>query len=229
VTKIHSEVLEEEFKAFEESIEAPVSITRSDADKPASAANLNVVAMRIASREVTIPSVMRRLCSTVFDFVHYLIFAFLTFGLHLWTSNPVLADTALSNPFSIELAGQITLGSTFAIHLILWMVLYPIFTFGFIGETPGFKVSGIELICENGEELKWYHLVCRSLLMPVSLLFFGYLPVLIRKRTLHDALARTMVIIEDSENTIFEEEDEEEEKFTDTNSSEDLIEDSEFN
>ncbi|MBN8549952.1 MAG: RDD family protein [Deltaproteobacteria bacterium] len=79
-----------------------------------------------------------------------------------------------------------------ALNLAL-LILYPLGCLSFFRKTLGQYVCKVRVVTELGRRLRTSHVLVRSLLIPLSWLCFGYLPVLSRGRSLHDALARTKV------------------------------------
>lgn len=88
-------------------------------------------------------------------------------------------------------ADWITWGSLVLAVASTMIVLYPLFTLLSGRRTLGQRIFRLRLVTELGRRVRLPHIMVRSLLQPLSLLCFGYLPALLGRRPLHDALART--------------------------------------
>ena len=95
---------------------------------------------------------------------------------------PELSDATLISTVTLVLATA-----------TLLFILYPMLSLLSFNRTLGQHLCGIKLTTELGRRLKLPHILVRCLLFPLSAALFGYLSLLVGKRSLHDALARTKV------------------------------------
>lgn len=80
-----------------------------------------------------------------------------------------------------------------AIALIL-IVVYPLGCLSFFRKkTLGQHFCKLRVVTELGRRIRTAHTIVRCLTFPLSCLCFGYIPVLLKGRSLHDALARTKI------------------------------------
>lgn len=74
-------------------------------------------------------------------------------------------------------------------------ILYPLFAFLFFGRTIGMRLARTVLLKGNRRRLDLSNLLVRTLVHPLSLVLFGYLPLMRNRRSLHDYLARTELFV----------------------------------
>lgn len=79
-----------------------------------------------------------------------------------------------------------------ALAMVL-LVLYPLSCLSLFRKTLGHYLCHLRVVTELGRRIRTAHMLVRSLTLPISCLCFGYVLVLLKGRSLHDALARTKV------------------------------------
>lgn len=97
---------------------------------------------------------------------------------------------ALNSSDTIELTLPLTI--TVALALIL-SVLYWFFALTTYKNTLGNMLSGLIIVSETYRRPRLSHIIVRALSAPLSLVCFGYLPVLFGRRSMLDRLSRTLV------------------------------------
>ncbi|MCB0340419.1 MAG: RDD family protein, partial [Bdellovibrionales bacterium] len=71
--------------------------------------------------------------------------------------------------------------------------LYPIIARRYYRRTIGHSLVNLEIICDNGHPLSNSNMIIYSLVAPVSLALFGYLPIFKHKRSFHEVVAQVVV------------------------------------
>lgn len=79
---------------------------------------------------------------------------------------------------------------------IVWTIVYFTAFWTLTGQTPGARVMGIQLLTAKRERVRSARALVRWFGMNLGLLFFGagYVPILFKRRSLPDWLARTVVL-----------------------------------
>ncbi len=88
----------------------------------------------------------------------------------------------------LRVIAPVTLWVTLTI-IALWTM--PLISLLAWGKSLGQSSMGVQLLNKNGKKLRLSNIVVRSFCYPLFLACFGYLPVLWKKASLHDALAKT--------------------------------------
>lgn len=97
----------------------------------------------------------------------------------------------IENILDASTADLLTFGSLVLAATALLSILYPLFCLLIANRTFGQKLCKIRVVTELGRTARVSHVMVRSLSFPLSLLLFGYAPLLRGRRPLHDLLART--------------------------------------
>jgi uncharacterized RDD family membrane protein YckC len=76
---------------------------------------------------------------------------------------------------------------------IFLSVFLPALSLSLWSSTPGLSAMGLLALSMRGKSVGKAQALVRSVVLPFSVLFLGWIPVLLGKRSLHDAAARTVV------------------------------------
>ncbi|MCO6432124.1 MAG: RDD family protein [Deltaproteobacteria bacterium] len=100
----------------------------------------------------------------------------------------------LINFGSLELFERLPLYSLAVVSCITAFFAYPIAAVHLFKQTLGCYMTGIRIVRADFRKPRLTHITVRSLTMILSALSFGYLPLLMQRRALHDVLSRTRVV-----------------------------------
>lgn len=85
--------------------------------------------------------------------------------------------------------------SIFTEIFLFSLVIYPLFSFVLFRSTVGMRVMNLLLIREGGGMPRMGNVLVRALTYPLSVLLLGGAPSLLGKRTLHDHIAKTRIVV----------------------------------
>lgn len=144
-------------------------------------------------KEITIPSVWRRLSAFAIDQSIVAILAVLL-SFAIATQSPHRAGAMLmllgDTP---NFTDALVIYGLMCSFFILLTPLVPILSTFLFKKSVGFISTGLTLYKDNGTRAEWTHLCLRSALFPLSVLCFGYIPILKGGQALHDTLSKTVV------------------------------------
>jgi len=182
--KIQNESLQVQLARVERVVSAPqMSLKAQPLGKPAPGQAANFAAQAPAS-------ISKRALAFGLDFF---ILALVSLGIALLT---ILLDKSsilskLSVVQNIEILDLIPPFVGAAVSMLMLLILYPFLSYLFLGRTYGEKVYGLELLRIDGRRPHFGNIAVRSMAAPLSLLFFGYLPLFRKKQPFHDVLSKT--------------------------------------
>jgi|GEM_PF-6744368 len=193
--QIRDSMLQRALERAERTLDAPVFGLKAKRRKKRAAVPAEGAEV-VAPVQLKPAGVFRRLLSFAVDLV---VFATVAIGI-------AILCLQLLHP---ELQAQIGLGSSghsyqmvlFVGYLLLSSFLlaftFSLFSTLILGQTPGALLLGIEHYCSDRDEPAslWSHIVL-SAAYPFSLIFFGYLPVLFGRPSLHERLAGVSLVKE---------------------------------
>lgn len=93
----------------------------------------------------------------------------------------------------LEAVDVVMPGAVAAAFALTALLIYPILSIYLSKRTVGMSVAGLQIVSDGGQKLELENILVRSLSFPLSLLCFGWLPLLVARQPLHDRLAKTLV------------------------------------
>ncbi len=108
------------------------------------------------------------------------------------------AAWVLSTLFGVEVVTMDRRAASWAAGFFLWLFLYWWVSSAVAGRTPIMTLAGLRIVARDGTPLRPGFALARTVLLPVSLLFFGlgglWMVVDRERRGLHDLVARSTVV-----------------------------------
>jgi uncharacterized RDD family membrane protein YckC len=101
------------------------------------------------------------------------------------------ALSTLSPPLFIDVVYVLVM---FCTLLPLTFIAYRLTIATIFSTTPGALLAGVKIVRKDGREASSLQIILRNLFLPISLLTFGFVPVLFRRNSLADYLANTRVV-----------------------------------
>jgi uncharacterized RDD family membrane protein YckC len=115
-----------------------------------------------------------------------------------FTATAAALSWVLATLFGIELSTVDRAGPLWALAFIVWLFAYWWVSAALAGRTPIMALAGLRIVSRDGSPLRPGPALVRTIVLPVSLLFFGLggLWILVdpERRALHDLLARSAVV-----------------------------------
>ncbi len=105
-------------------------------------------------------------------------------------SNAVIALALGNQPLFSD---AVVLFGVFASLFLLITPIYPLVATWIFGKSVGLLACSLTLYKENGTPVEFPNLFVRSATLPLSILFFGYVPIFFGHRSFHDRVAKTVV------------------------------------
>lgn len=136
-------------------------------------------------RRIKKPDIFRRLGATLVDIVGTGIFAAVLTVIGLYFIDPAFT-AALFSGIEVRTVHQYLVAEVAVLSFLLSLILYPLFFYLKYKKTPGNMLTDTVLVSKDINELTFYQISLRALLFPLSLLCFGYLPLITGRGSLHD-------------------------------------------
>jgi uncharacterized RDD family membrane protein YckC len=190
--KVEAKDLQKELARVEKRIALPMIGLRAFKDR-AAVARQEEIAEPV--REVCRASAPQQLTSLCIDAVVGIVAAVICMGAFLFVvDRDFLSHVSVASELEewdfIAVSALLLFGSTLA------AVLYPLLSLSIFRKTLGQYWCELRVVTELGRRPRPSHIAVRSLSAPLSYILFGYVPLLFKKRSLHDRWARTMVTSE---------------------------------
>lgn len=199
--QVESSALAETLKKTEDAIDVPLlslkhnnsallEQIRKSLDKSRSG-SVDVFSVNTKKPSQAGPAV--RLAASAIDLTATMVFAALLAGVICLLFTPELKEKALRIN-ELQFYEILPVLSLMLVSLIVSLFAYPI-TFLLIFErTIGNFLTSTRILRGNYKKLKTANIIIRSLIFPLSLLCFGWVPVLFNRLSMHDYLAGTRVV-----------------------------------
>lgn len=143
-----------------------------------------------STREIVPPSPAARLAAFAVDLVAITLLALLATFAYVMLAVPHL-EVRLLDPARWQLLDLFIVLELFVPILAGMFLLYHLVTLLISHKTPGGDAYGFEVRGRDGARLRLDAALVRVLTMPMSILLLGWLPIVVRRRALHEVLSAT--------------------------------------
>lgn len=171
-----------------------VKIKEAEREKRAKKAQFRKREMLADQQVILMPGLMDRLGAILIDSIGVLaatMIASIPFALLLYPLDILTLLTGAPLPNTTLLLSGLVLGL-----LPLVIITYNAFWTIYAGKTPGLRFGNLVLVDTKNNSPHLTNLVIRAAVMPLSLLFFGFLTPILGTRSLADLISRTRTIQE---------------------------------
>ncbi len=194
-THIEAKELKSVFKNFEKVFSANIfSLKNRKRTNNVDDIDIDVVDRGIKITDQTMPTLNKWIVSTLRNFIGVFFWS-----IFLFCAVVVLFENVyrvnLFQPWSWSQIETIVYIGIFLICFILATIIYPCIYFSLHQTMPGYSKTNLRLLSNKGYQIKNKDFFIRSLFVPLSILFFGYVPLFFKKRTLQDYIAGTVPIV----------------------------------
>lgn len=136
---------------------------------------------------------VRRLTCGLIDLTGTLILSVVTAATVCFFLTPELFDSIFTID-QLQFYETLPIISLFIVSFSISLFSYPLIILMLFERTPGQFCSATKVVKENYKKTTFRNILVRSLIFPLSFICGGCLPLLFKKRPLHDYLSKTRVI-----------------------------------
>lgn len=191
---IESEYLKEQVSEAERAMRSPVYSLKKGNATPLQTREVSQASLASTySGRVQLASALRRIAASLIDFSFFVVVVVVSTLLAL----QLFDGDIFVSLFLVQTDGPLVqVATTFylLLSLALWSFLYPLITPAMFGEQLGHRLCGLKTIRIDGKSASLLDFTVRSACFPLSLIVFGFLPLLFGRRTLHELLSGTLLL-----------------------------------
>lgn len=190
--RVQASVLEKELARVEKVISAPQITLKGFHSSAAPAPDHASATRQEVPRPVFPASLLRRLAAFLLDAALIALLA-AAVSVCLLAVNFYGLQQLAAGGLQLDVFDGIFAAEVFVTAVLVFSLLYFIISIPILGASPGGRILGLIISCHRGARFEFSNVLVRSLTFPLSMLLFGYLPLIWRKDALHDVLSRTRV------------------------------------
>ncbi|MCB0355099.1 MAG: RDD family protein [Bdellovibrionales bacterium] len=192
---LSSEHLDEHVTRAEQAMRAPVfSLKKGSSESSATSLDqTHVEESPVFTGSVPLASGIKRISALAVDLLFLSVLIVLSTAILLQLFDPTAFRSAILFQFETPLT-KVSVTHYVIVSVLTWTIFYPIVSSSLFGEQLGHLVSGLQTIRTDGQRATFSDKLSRTLCLPLSLVTFGYFPLFLGRRTLHERLSQTLLI-----------------------------------